>query len=100
MGRLESFNNVVHLNVKPFSKYYWMEVEIWYFCYRDQSSTTRVQLAVLDHNQHLDRGKACNKEGHELYARKFEIRKQTKNGMLHHSRNTKNMTISLMHYDK
>jgi len=53
-----------------------MEVAIWYFCYRDQSYTTRVQLTVLDHNKYLNRGKACNKEGHELYARKFH--KQTK----------------------
>ena len=46
-----------------------------YTC-RNQSYHTRVQLAVLDHNAHLDREKAKNKTGEIIYNRKF--RKQTK----------------------
>lgn len=37
---------------------------------------TRVQLAVMDYNSHLSRDKAKNKDGIQIYNRKF--RKQTK----------------------
>ena len=44
--------------------------------FRNRSYHTRIQLAVLDHNAHLDRDKAKNKKGKVVYNRKF--RKQTK----------------------
>ena len=44
--------------------------------YRNQAYQTRVQLAVLDYNSHLSREKAKNKDGIQMYNRKF--RKQTK----------------------
>ena len=43
--------------------------------YRNQAYQTRVQLAVLDYNSHLSREKAKNKDGIQMYNRKF--RKQT-----------------------
>lgn len=46
------------------------------FFYRNQSYHTRVQLAVLDHNAHLNRQIAQNKQGELMHSRKF--RKQTK----------------------
>ena len=45
-------------------------------CYGNQSYNTRIQLAVLDYNAHLDSEKAKNKCGDVIYNRKF--RKQTK----------------------
>ena len=47
-----------------------------HFYFRDQSYICRIQLAVLDHNNHLNQDKARNKQGDLMYARKF--RKQTK----------------------
>lgn len=44
--------------------------------YRNQAYHARIQLAVLDHNNHLDRQEAHNRDGRVIYARKF--RKQTK----------------------
>ena len=43
---------------------------------RNQTYHARIQLAVLDHNNHLDRDKAQNRKGKVIYARKFH--KQTK----------------------
>ena len=41
-------------------------------CYRNQSHNTRIQLAVLDYNAHLDREKAKNKCGDVIpYSGKF-----------------------------
>jgi len=47
-----------------------------YLLHRNQAYQTRVQLAVLDYNSHLTREKAKNKDGIQIYNRKF--RKQTK----------------------
>ena len=46
------------------------------YTYRNMAYQTRVQLAVLDYNSHLCRDKAKNKDGVQIYNRKF--RKQTK----------------------
>ena len=56
-----------------------MHIDIMYNlcnCYRNQSYHTRIQLAVLDHNAHLDRPQAQSKHGEYMYSRKFH--KQTK----------------------
>ena len=37
---------------------------------------TRVQLAILDHNSHLQRGQAATKSGDTMFHRKY--RKQSK----------------------
>ena len=47
-----------------------------YNTYRNQAYHARIQLAVLDHNHHIDRQEAHKKDGGAMYARKF--RKQTK----------------------
>ena len=61
----------------PFSKKQSsLYVAVSQYHFRDQSYVTRIQLAVLDHNNHLNRDKARNKQGELMYARKF--RKQTK----------------------
>jgi len=44
--------------------------------FRNQSYHTTIQLAVLDHNNCLDHGKAKNKNGEVIYYTKF--REQTK----------------------
>ena len=64
-------------SVLPFSKKQrslYVAVSKYYF--RDQSYITRIQLAVLDHKNHLKRQNAKNKEGELMYAQKF--RKQTR----------------------
>ena len=45
-------------------------------CFRNQSYHARVQLAVLDHNAHLDKQHLHNKDSDHIYSCKF--RKQTK----------------------
>ena len=47
-----------------------------YYVYRNLAYQTRVQLAILDYNSHLSREKAKNKDGIQMYNRKF--RKQSK----------------------
>ena len=47
-----------------------------FYTYRNLAYQTRVQLAVLDYNLHLCRDKAKNKDGVQIYYRKFH--KQTK----------------------
>ena len=44
--------------------------------YRDQAYTTRVQLAVLDHNSHTEREVATTVSGDQKYHRKY--RRQSK----------------------
>ena len=44
--------------------------------YRNEAYRTRVQLAITDHNAHLGRHHAQNKDGEYMYTRKFC--KQTK----------------------
>ena len=46
------------------------------FCYRNQSYHTRIQLAILDHNAHLDRQHVLNEYENYMYCRK--LHKQTK----------------------
>lgn len=43
---------------------------------RDRAYLTRIQLAVLDHNAHLQRKGATNSKGEQIYQRKY--RKQSK----------------------
>ena len=64
--------SVLLFNKKQRSLY--VAVSKYYF--RDQSYITRIQLAVLNYNNHLNRQNAKNKEGELMYARKFQ--KQTK----------------------
>ena len=47
-----------------------------YETYRNQAYHARIQLAVLDHNHHIDKQEAHNKDCGLMYARKF--RKQAK----------------------
>ena len=44
--------------------------------HRNQAYISRIQLAVLDHNHHINRETKRNKNGEVLYQRKY--RKQTK----------------------
>lgn len=44
--------------------------------YRNESYESRIQLAILDHNQHTKRNKRLNKKGGIIYQRKY--RKQSK----------------------
>lgn len=68
----------MHQNEPPFSKDIATCVQLInnFYHTRNQAYHTRIQLAVLDYNCHLDREKAKNKDGEVIYARKF--RKQTK----------------------
>ena len=47
-----------------------------YLCYvyRNLAYQTRVQLAILDYNSHLSQEKAKNKDGIQMYHRKFRKR--------------------------
>ena len=42
-----------------------------YVCCRNMAYQTRVQLAILDHNSHLQRGKATTKSGDIIFHRKY-----------------------------
>ena len=78
-GNLGSFHNIVMAYApkrSPFHMLLFMFLVNIIIKFRNQSYHTRIQLAVLDHNAHLDRDKAKNKNGEVIYNRKF--RKQTK----------------------
>ena len=47
-----------------------------YVFFRNQAYQTRIQLAILDYNSHLNRVQAQNKGGIQIHSRKFQ--KQTK----------------------
>lgn len=40
--------------------------------YRNESYESRIQLAILDHNQHIKRNKRLNKKGEIIYQRKYK----------------------------
>lgn len=69
----------MHQNELPFSECIYIIIcwlTIWHHTNRNQAYHARIQLAVLDHNNHIDRQEAQNRDGGVIYARKF--RKQTK----------------------
>lgn len=49
------------------------------FLCRNQAYISHIQLAVLDHNHHINRETRRNKSGEVMYQRKY--RKQSKDGM-------------------
>lgn len=81
-GSLESFHNTVLAYAPKRSPFQYVVIHVSFrhnhytLLFRNQSYHSRIQLAVLDHNAHLDRDKAKNKNGEVIYNRKF--RKQTK----------------------
>ena len=86
---LELFHNVVLAYAPKRSPFQYVYMFICYvcklavLCNRNQSYNTRIQIAVLNYNAHLDCEKAKTKCGDVVYIQKFQ--KQTKNGMpLHH----------------
>ena len=80
-GMLESFNSLL-LAYSPkraaFQSVYTCctRLLLLYVCCRNMAYQTRVQLTILDHNNHLQRGKAVTKSGDIVFHRKY--RKQSK----------------------